>query len=573
MGKGEINKIRLTFFAVPALFAAIILISGPGHASLAAGPTIPETAIESGYFSNGTLGNITNSGNQTQLASHFPYQGVGIPYDATGHFKSLMAKASKQGKVPIIVRLNLPYTPEGNIRNPSFLQSQRQSINQTQDLLARALSLYHADHLKRFKSVPFMAMRVDPATLQYLNSSGLVLGIYEDRILRPFDTTTIPLTGTGTAWNLGYNGSGETIAVLDTGVDKTHPFLSGRVVSEACFSTPVYTGDSSLCPNGQTSETGSGSAAPCSLADCFHGTFVAGIAAGNSATYLPGFAKAANIIAVQVFHEDDTASDCGSSTPCIVASDSDIISGLEYVYGLRGTYNIAAVNLSLGGYAFTSNCDSTFPDYKSEFDTLQSAGIAPVVAAGNDGYVNALASPACISSAISVGSTNDTDHVSIFSDRASFLDIMAPGESVTSSIPGGGISTGSGTSFATPAVSGAFAILKEKNPSASVASILSDLEGTGKTISDSGSGLSFPRIEVDSATSSLSCGPPASGDWTIPSSCSISTTVTSPANVIVDPGAVLTIPSGLKMNIDFTHYHLLVKSGGGVLIKAGGGVG
>ncbi|MDE1867106.1 MAG: S8 family serine peptidase, partial [Thaumarchaeota archaeon] len=382
----------------------------------------------------------------------------------------------------------------------------------------------------------------------------------------------IPLTGTNNAWTAGYDGTGQTIAILDTGVDKTHPFLSGKVVSEACYSTPIHTGDLSFCPNSQSSQTGSGAAVPCpsSFSECFHGTFVAGIAAGNDPTILPGFAKGANIIAVQIFHESNNVGDCGSSTPCIVSSDSDIINGLEYVYSLRNTFHIAAVNLSLGSDPFTSYCDSSFPQYKSEFDTLQSVGIAPVVAAGNDGFVNALDSPACVSSAISVGSTTDSDQVSSFSDRASFLSLLAPGQSVISSVPGGGTSTGSGTSFATPAVAGAFAILKQKNPSASVSTILSDLRTTGITISDSGSGFSFPRIKMDSALSSLSCSPPSSGDWTISSSCTISSTVTAPQNVIIQSGAVLTIPNGLTLNIDFVHHHLLVRAGGGVLIKAGG---
>jgi hypothetical protein len=224
------------------------------------------------------------------------------------------------------------------------------------------------------------------------------------------------------------------------------------------------------------------------------------------------------------------------------------------VYGLRNTYSIAAANLSLGGDPFTSYCDSSFEDYKSEFDTLQSVGIAPVVAAGNDGDTNAIDAPACVSSAISVSSTDDSDAVSSFSDRASFLDIMAPGQSVVSS------------------VSGAFAILKQKNPSASVGTLLSDLQTTGHSIHDSGSGLYFPRIEVDSALEALSCAPSSSGDWTIPSSCSVSSTVTAPANVIVQSGAVLTIPNGMRLNINFASNHLLVKSGGGVLIKAGGAI-
>lgn len=546
------------------LIASLIILSG--HVSIATNQTIP--IPQNGSFANNDSGNVLAN----QSFSEFLHPKINDTTNATNHFKLLMDKANGKGKVSVIIKLNLPFLAEGKMRNALSIQHQRQTINQTQNLLVNNLASYNIDHVKRFTSIPFIAMRLDAASLQKLNSSLLVSGIYEDRILHPSDITTIPLTGTSNAWNLGYDGSGQTIAILDTGVDKTHPFLTGKVVSEACYSTPFQTGDASLCPNGQSSQIGSGAAAPCSISECSHGTFIAGIAAGNDPTVLPGFAKGANIIAVQVFHEDNTIADCGSTTPCVVASDSDILSGLEYVYNLRNSFSIAAVNLSLGGDSFTSYCDSSFPQYKSEFDTLQSVGIAPVVAAGNDGDINALDAPACISSAISVGSTSDSDQISSFSDRASFLSLLAPGQSVTSSIPGGGTSTESGTSFATPAVAGAFAILKQKNPSASVGTILSGLRTSGQSIYDAESGLYFPRIEVDSAVESFSCGPPSSGDWTIPSSCTIGSTVTVPANVIVQSGSVLTIPNGMKLNIDFTHYHLLVKAGGGVLIKAGGAI-
>jgi len=73
-------------------------------------------------------------------------------------------------------------------------------------------------------------------------------------------------------------------------------------------------------------------------------------------------------------------------------------------------------------------------------------------------------------------------------------------------------------------------------------------------------------------THTLACLPPLSGDWTIASSCTLVSTATAPANVIVQSGTVLTIPNGLRLHIDFIHHHLLVKSGGGVLIKSGGAV-
>ncbi|HSB57941.1 MAG TPA: Ig-like domain-containing protein, partial [Nitrosopumilaceae archaeon] len=70
--------------------------------------------------------------------------------------------------------------------------------------------------------------------------------------------------------------------------------------------------------------------------------------------------------------------------------------------------------------------------------------------------------------------------------------------------------------------------------------------------------------------SGSNCLPPNSGDWVITSSCTLTSSATAPANVIVQNNSKLTIPSGLSLDIDFIHYHLLVKSGSGVLVKSGG---
>lgn len=80
-------------------------------------------------------------------------------------------------------------------------------------------------------------------------------------------------------------------------------------------------------------------------------------------------------------------------------------------------------------------------------------------------------------------------------------------------------------------------------------------------------GESSNSNEVSAA---IYCLPPNSGDWTISQNCLLSSSVTAPANVIVQSGSVLTIPNGDALNMDFYHHHLLVKSGSGVLIKAGG---
>ncbi len=159
--------------------------------------------------------------------------------------------------------------------------------------------------------------------------------------------------------------------------------------------------------------------------------------------------------------------------------------------------------MSLGGGQYFSACDSTFPSFKAAVDNLRLAGIATVIASGNNGYTNSISFPACISSAISVGATDKSDVVASYSNSASFLNILAPGSSITSSYPGGLYATASGTSMATPHVAGAWAVLKSAKPAATVTEVLNALVSTGKPILDSRNNITKPRIQVDQAVYAL----------------------------------------------------------------------
>ena len=123
---------------------------------------------------------------------------------------------------------------------------------------------------------------------------------------------------------------------------------------------------------------------------------------------------------------------------------SDQISGLDWLYDLRGTFKIAAANLSLGGGYYTTACDGDIR--KLAVDNLRSAGIATVIAAGNGASTDAIAAPACISTAISVGATTDSDtpggadHVAGYSNVSSQIALFAPGSTITSSISRWGLS-------------------------------------------------------------------------------------------------------------------------------------
>src|SRR6267143_7219010 len=150
------------------------------------------------------------------------------------------------------------------------------------------------------------------------------------------------------------------VALVDTGVEVTHPFLAGKVVEEACYSSSVSGRSVTVCPNGQSQQTGPGAGVTCPLSVCWHGTHVAGIAAGNGGSagvVFSGVAKGAQIMAVQVFSKFTNASDCGGSPPCALAWTSDIIAGLERVYSLRGARNLSSANLSIGGGSYTAPCD------------------------------------------------------------------------------------------------------------------------------------------------------------------------------------------------------------------------
>lgn len=433
------------------------------------------------------------------------------PFAQPENVQNLMQKAQDEGHVRVIVQLNVAFRPEGDLDQPQSAQSQQQVIDSAQESVLQKMAGTDTSLIAAFNTIPYLALSVDAAALATLVELPEIAGIQEDVPVPPDLASGVAAIGAERAWAAGYTGKGQVVAILDTGVDKNHSFFStpkNKVVAEACYSTAATgAGASSLCPGGANQSTASGSGRHCNtgIGGCGHGTHVAGIAAGNDGATNLGVAPDAKIIAVQIFSRFDDgtgASQCAASglaSPCALTYTSDQIKGLERVYALRHDFDIASVNMSLGGGRYFVACDNDAR--KAIIDNLRSAGIATIVASGNAGYRDSMAAPACISSSISVGATMYGDSVAPFSNVAPFIDLLAPGLGIVSSVPGGGTAAYSGTSMAAPHVAGAWAVYQQMAPEASVAETLVAFQGMGVVVNDTRSnGLVTGMRRIDLRT-------------------------------------------------------------------------
>lgn len=361
---------------------------------------------------------------------------------------------------------------------------------------------------REFRYTPAAAMLLTEGEIAGLAREPGVARIVEDRLDAPTLDYSAAVTGGIDMHNRGFQGAGTAVAILDTGVDMQHAMFSGRIAASACFSSTVSGQSTSLCPGGDAQSLTPLAGDNCEIQGplgsgipgCEHGTHVAGIAVGGRIPHpvagfdLVGMAPAAGIIAVKVFSRFNASQFCGPIAPCVLSYSSDQIAALEWIYDQRQTLDIAAVNMSLGGGRSEWSClDNPRRDI---IVALREAGIATVIATGNDGYDNALSYPACIPEAIAVGSLGP------YSNEGFWRDLLAPGDLIMSAYPGRNNAAGSatveatGTSMAAPHVAGGLALLREAYPEASIDQMESALQVSGM---ESGSGF----IRVDSAADEL----------------------------------------------------------------------
>ncbi len=299
----------------------------------------------------------------------------------------------------------------------------------------------------RLSASELTAVRQDPA----------VAYVEQDAVVRASDTQSpatwgldridqrdLPLNN---AYTYNATGAGVRAYIVDTGILTTHSQFSGRT---AAGYSAINDGRGTTDCNG-------------------HGTHVAGTVGGS--TY--GVAKAVTLVPVRVL-------DCAGS-----GTNSGVIAGMDWVAG--NATRPAVANMSLGGGASQAVDDAVA--------RMTSAGVTVAVAAGNENQNACNVSPARAASAITTGSTTNTDARSSFSNYGSCVDVFAPGSNITSAWYTSTTATNtiSGTSMASPHVAGVAALYLQGNPSASPAAVTSAITGTATTGKVTGAGTGSPN--------------------------------------------------------------------------------
>lgn len=340
-----------------------------------------------------------------------------------------LKQAEATGSAEVIVNLRMPLFAAG--LSQASMESQRRSH---QAALREMLSTVGADATswQDFSAFGAMSGRLSAAQLRRL-ASGADRRLLSIESVKPVASTTLAtatnMLNMNAAWSNGYRASGQTIVVMDTGVQANHAFLRGpngasRVTVEGCFGTNRVVAPftyQSVCPNpnalGDSPVGWAGSGAPvpaCSskfLSQCDHGTHVAGIAAGRSGPAVPagmqGVAPDASIVALQVFSYDVARREQPQvfNDDLVAALDAAVMAlGLNGPPPAPNALRQVTINMSLGGGAATRPCGGVLPAVTNAVALLKAGGVPVVAAAGNDDLSGAIAFPACVPGVVKVSS-------------------------------------------------------------------------------------------------------------------------------------------------------------------------
>lgn len=277
---------------------------------------------------------------------------------------------------------------------------------------------------------------------------------FEERALRITDVYANRQTSAEFVQTDGWTGKGIRVAILDTGADGNHPELAGKIVASKNFTDDA-------------NQDGAG-----------HGTHVSGIVAGAGIHEFEAGTGFNRALGVAPDAELIVGKVCDNQGWCL---EGDVKAGIEWAASQRARI----INLSLGGGAFLSDCDND--SMAADVNWAVAQGIAVVVAAGNGGITGeGIATPGCASKAITVGAVDASGNHADWSSFGRSIDVSAPGVGILSSVsclsvgncPTPNYGWWSGTSMATPHVTGIVALLLEKRPTLTPQDLYSLLTNT-----------------------------------------------------------------------------------------------
>jgi len=247
---------------------------------------------------------------------------------------------------------------------------------------AAVLRGVHATRVRTYQLLPFAALEASVSEIRRLADSDDIEQMWPDAPVHIWLDGSVPLIGVPQVWAAGLRGQGIAVAVVDTGVDFSHPDIAARRGLTADFSGQGF------CDNHG------------------HGTHVAGIIAGNGAAsngLYTGVAPAATIMAAKVLRADGSG------------STSDVMAGVDWA-AQNGAH---VINLSLGSDEPGDGTDALC----QICDAAVARGIVVCVAGGNAGPgAGTIGSPGCARDVITVGASDMSDRVASFSSRGPTLD-------------------------------------------------------------------------------------------------------------------------------------------------------
>ncbi|MBI2667427.1 S8 family serine peptidase [Candidatus Woesearchaeota archaeon] len=318
----------------------------------------------------------------------------------------------------------------------------------------------------------FILVELKGEDINELSLEDSVIKIWPDRQTFIVLEESVPQINADYLWNLGYKGDNIKIAILDTGLDKNHEMLQGKVILERDFTNENDPNDY----NG-------------------HGTHVAGIATGNGS--LKGIAPNALIINAKVLDSNG------------YGQLSSLINAIDYVLDPDNNPETDdgadIISLSLGA-SYSGNPEDLLdaPEVLKIKEAINK-NVIVVIASGNCaqgcGSFTGVTTPGITREAITVGAVDKQNNYAVFSSGDTILDyikpdLTAPGVNICSSIPNG-ISCFSGTSMSTPHVSGAVALILQKNPNLNPFEIKEILERGALDLGEIGKDIKFGSGLVD----------------------------------------------------------------------------